>query len=240
MRLFLKVSSLFIILFAVTSTDGLIAQGLDHSLWDMQLRKFVDDQGQVNYKDWNKEQEILDRYLAQLSSNVPAPRTSTDEALTYWINAYNAFTVKLILKHYPVQSIMDIYGAKPWDQKWIELGGKKFSLNQIEHEILRKDFNVPEIHFAVNCAAKSCPPLWNRAFQANKIREVLSNRALLFINDVRYNTISTDVARLSSIFTWYQEDFGDLRNYLNRYSHSKIAPETKIQFRDYDWALNAK
>lgn len=240
MRLFLNLSHLFLILFAVGSLNGLKAQGMNHSAWDMQLRKFVDEKGQVNYQAWTNDKAALDNYLVRLSANIPLPKASTDEALTYWINAYNAFTVKMILEHYPLKSIMDIDGGKAWDRRWIQLGGKKFSLNQIEHEILRKDFNVPEIHFAVNCAAKSCPPLWNKAFRPNSIREDLRTRAKLFINDARYNKISPDMAFVSSIFNWYKEDFGDLRKYLSIYSQTKIKSTTTIQYLDYDWSLNAK
>ncbi len=113
---------------------------MSHALWDELLRTYVSADGHVNYKGLKTAEAKLNKYLAQLAANVPGPSASRQEAMAYWINAYNAFTVKLILDHWPVKSIRDIHGGNPWDVKWIELGGKKYSLNQIEHEILRKRY----------------------------------------------------------------------------------------------------
>ena len=88
--------------------------------------------------------------------------------MAYWINVYNAFTIKMIVDNYPVSSITKLHGGKPWDVKWIELGEKKYSLNEIEHNILRPQFKDARIHFAVNCAAQSCPPILNKAWTEKK------------------------------------------------------------------------
>ncbi len=209
-----------------------------HLLWDELLQQYVSTDGRVDYQGLKSAEAMLDKYLARLATSVPGPSASRTEAMAYWINAYNAFTVKLILDHWPVRSIRDIHGGNPWDVKWIELGGKKYSLNQIEHDILRKRYKDARIHFAVNCAARSCPPLYNRAYTAENLDAVLDQRARAFINDPRYNRISPDRAELSKIFEWYRKDFGDLVAYLNRYSEVKLRPGAKIRFLEYDWSLN--
>ncbi len=211
---------------------------LSHQLWDQLLQQFVRATGRVDYQGLKSAEAKLDKYLAQLAAHVPTSEWGRAATMAYWINAYNAFTVKLILDHYPVKSIRDIHRGNPWDVKWIELGGKKYSLNQIEHDILRKRFQDARIHFAVNCAARSCPPLYNRAFTAENLESVLEQRAAAFINDPKYNRIRADRAELSKIFEWYRQDFGDLVAYINRYSKVKLQPGARITFLEYDWQLN--
>lgn len=211
---------------------------LSHQLWDQLLQQFVGAAGRVDYRGLKDAEATLDKYLAQLATHVPTSEWDRAATMAYWINAYNAFTIKLILDHYPVASIRDIHGGKPWDVRWIELGGKKYSLNQIEHDILRKRFQDARIHFAVNCAARSCPPLYNRAFTADNLESALEQRARAFINDPQYNRIRADRAELSKIFEWYRKDFGDLSAYINRYSEVKLRPGARITFLEYDWRLN--
>ncbi|RMF25420.1 MAG: DUF547 domain-containing protein [Bacteroidetes bacterium] len=209
-----------------------------HAEWDFLLRRFVNTQGRVNYAALKKEEHKLDNYLSILRENPPAPDWSKGEQLAYWINAYNAFTVKLILEHWPVSSITKLHGGKPWDVKWIQLGDKKYSLNQIENEIIRPKFKEPRIHFAVNCAARSCPPLLNQAWTPRNLEPMFERQARRFINDPAFNKIQPDAAQLSKIFDWYAEDFGDLVAFINRYSKVKLRPDAKITFLEYDWALN--
>jgi hypothetical protein len=158
--------------------------------------------------------------------------------MAYWINTYNAFTVKLILDNWPVKSIKEISGGDPWAVKWIELAGNKYSLNQIENDILRPKYGDARIHFAVNCAAVSCPPLYNRAFTAANLTTNLDRLARAFINNERYNTISTEAAEVSKIFDWYGVDFGTLYEYLDKYAEASLDANTQISFKTYDWALN--
>jgi len=216
----------------VTKTGGL------HAGWDSLLQQYVSETGQVNYKGLKASPDALAAYCRSLAENTPQENWSRDEKLAYWINAYNAFTMKLIVDNYPTASILRFDGGKTWDVKRISLGGKKYSLNQIENEIIRPQFKEPRIHFAINCAAKSCPPLYNRAFTAENLEGNLEGRAKLFINNSRYNTISATKASVSKIFDWYGADFGDLKKYLNRYAATPLRPSATVIFNDYDWDLN--
>lgn len=211
---------------------------VSHQTWDALLQKYISNSGKVNYKGLKSEEAILDTYLDFLSKNVPTKSTGRKTAMAYWINAYNAFTIKLILKNYPVKSIMDINGGKAWDLKFIKLGGKTYTLNDIEHKILRPTFKDARIHFAVNCAAKSCPPISNHAWTAANLESTLEQKAKAFINNTKYNEISAQKVKLSNIFNWYKEDFGDLIAFLNKYSNTPIDKGAKISFIDYNWALN--
>lgn len=206
-----------------------------HDVFDKELKQYVDDQGDVNYASWKKNTADLEAYLDVLAECTPESSWSREESLVYWINAYNAFTIKLILDNYPVNSIMDIYNGKPWDEKWISLGGKTYSLNQIENEIIRPQFKEPRIHFAVNCAAASCPPLRNSAYTADTLEEQLAQQTTSFINNKDYNQMRTTSAKVSKIFEWYADDFGDLSVFLGRYSPFSGG---KISYNEYDWSLN--
>ncbi|MCB0643451.1 MAG: DUF547 domain-containing protein [Phaeodactylibacter sp.] len=210
----------------------------DHSIWDGLLQQYVSSSGKVNYKGLKNQKSTLDSYLNELKNYPPAGDWSRAEQMAYWINAYNAFTVKLILDNYPVASITNLHGGKPWDHKWIELGDKTYTLNNIENDILRPKYKDARIHFAVNCAAKSCPPLHNRAFTAANLESTLNSQAKAFINNSTYNSITSKSIEVSKIFDWYAGDFGNLISYLNQYSSTQINAGSKIQFKEYDWALN--
>lgn len=220
-----------------------------HQLWNELLKAHVKANGVVDYRGFVREKPKLEQYLNLLSENAPDRSTwSKNEQLAYWINAYNAFTVKLIVDHYPVKSIRDlgpslkIPGLRDvWHYEFFEIGGSLASLDQIEHAILRKEFDEPRIHFAINCASVSCPPLLNEAFVAEKLESQLNQVALAFVNHSMHNKISPTHAELSSIFSWFKEDFtkkGTLIDYLNQYSKVKLKPDAKISFLDYNWALN--
>ena len=209
-----------------------------HTAFDALLKIYVSASGKVNYKGLKKEKDKLNVYLATLSENGISKGMSRHEQLAFWINAYNAFTIKLILDHYPVKSITDIANGKPWDMRWIAIKDKTYSLNDIENSILRPQFKEPRIHFAVNCAAKSCPPLMNRAWTASRLERDFEERTKAFVNNPAYNEIAADRIRLSKIFDWYSGDFGDLIGFLNKYSSVRIDREAKIEFLEYDWGLN--
>lgn len=227
----------------VTGSDEvLIAEAVvnkpDHAAFDKLLKKHVSSSGAVNYAGLKSDKALLGSYLEDLSTNGIKNNWSSSEKLAYWINAYNAFTLKLIIDNYPIKSITDLHGGKPWDVKWIALGDKKYSLNQIENEIIRPQFKEPRIHFAVNCAAKSCPPLLNAAYTASNLESLLESQTRKFINDSDYNKISEGSISVSKIFDWYKVDFGDLISYLNKYSKTKIGNDAKVSFEEYNWALN--
>ncbi|OAV45017.1 hypothetical protein A3850_011190 [Lewinella sp. 4G2] len=208
-----------------------------HQPWNTLLQRYVDDAGNVDYAGFKSSESELDAYLATLQETAPKGTWGRRASLAYWINAYNAFTIKRILRDYPVASITDLDGGDPWKVKWIEIEGETYSLNNIEHDIIRPRFKDARIHFAVNCAAKSCPPLPNKAFMAANVESLLTERTRAFVRNPAYNTIGDEVA-VSKIFDWYGEDFGDLRTYLNKYLPTPIPADVEIGFRDYDWALN--
>ena len=211
----------------------------DHSIWDGILKKYVSASGQVNYRSLKTARGSLDQYLNYLKENPLNPDWDRQVQLAYWINAYNAFTVDLILRHYPLKSIMDL--QKPWDQKFIQLGDKRYSLNQIEHEIVRPVFQEPRIHFALVCAATSCPKLLNTAYRWDLLDKQLDSQTRYFLNRSGKNEISEDKVVVSQLFNWYGEDFtktGTLIDYLNDYASIKISKSALIEFAEYDWSLN--
>lgn len=210
----------------------------DHTIWNDLLQQYVSNSGQVNYKAWKGNRGQLDTYLKDLAAHPPQSDWSRNEKMAYWINAYNAFTIDLILKNYPLPAITKLDGGKTWDVRRIELGNKMYSLNNIENDILRPKFQDARIHFAVNCAAKSCPPLLNRAFMPNTLNSQLEAQTKKFINNNQYNSIATDAVTVSKIFDWYGSDFGNLVEYLNKYSNTTISSDAAIKFAEYNWALN--
>jgi hypothetical protein len=154
------------------------------------------------------------------------------------MNAYNAMTIDLIIRSYPINSIKDL--KKPWDQRLWKLGEKWYNLNEIEHQILRK-MNDPRIHFGINCASFSCPPLLNTAFNASEVDAQLDKVAIRFINDPRRNSISKMNIEISEIFSWFAKDFkkdSSLSEFLNKYSKVQIHPKARKKFKKYDWSLN--
>lgn len=211
----------------------------NHNKWNTMLSKHVSSTGKVNYAGIKADKANLESYLNELSSNTPKDTWGKNEQLAYWINAYNAFTVKLIIDNYPLASITELHGGKPWDVKWIVLGNKTYSLNNIENDIIRPQFGDARIHFAVNCAAKSCPPLLNKAYKADPLSRQLELQSKKFINNVSYNHILGNKITISKIFDWYKVDFGaSLVDYLNRYANTSIPKEATINFKEYDWSLN--
>lgn len=215
-----------------------VAKSVDHSKWDALLRKHVSANGNVNYKGFLKDKTALESYLDLLEANVPTKSWSRNATLAYWINVYNAYTVKLIVDNYPVHSIKEI--SNPWGKKFFTLAGKKYSLEQVEHEILRK-MGEPRIHFAINCASFSCPNLLNEAYTEAALSRQLAQVAKSFINDKTKNTITSSKIEISEIFNWFGGDFktkGSLIDFLNQYSSVKINSNAKTTFKDYNWSLN--
>jgi hypothetical protein len=220
-----------------------------HQLWNELLKSNVKPDGLVDYKGFVREKPKLEKYLKLLSENAPDRKTwSKNEQLAYWINVYNAYTVKLIVDFYPTKSIRDL-GPRikiplikdVWHYKFFKLAGVEMCLDEVEHSILRKEFEEPRIHFAINCASVSCPPLLNEAFVATNLENQLTRVATTFINDPTRNKISSQSAQLSSIFSWFKGDFtkkGTLIEFLNRYAKVKLSPNARITFMEYNWNLN--
>ncbi|MFZ1590558.1 MAG: DUF547 domain-containing protein [Chitinophagales bacterium] len=222
------------------------SQPFTHEQWTNLLQKHVNPDGWVNYDGFIKDSLQLNNYLQQIESNYPNEKNwSREQILAYWINAYNAYTVQIVIRNYPVASIKDIkpgvaFLNSVWDIKFITIEGEQLDLNNIEHNILRK-MNEPRIHFAVNCASYSCPKLLNTAYEAATIDNQLNQQAIDFINDPKRNVITAEKADVSSIFNWFTGDFtndGSLKDFLNKYSKVPIAENTGINFLEYNWNLN--
>ena len=253
MTLISRISSLLLLLILVSCHSPVVGKAgstpPSHQLWNELLKTNVKPNGQVDYKGFIREKPKLESYLKLLSENAPdRSKWSKNEQLAYWINVYNAYTVKLIVDFYPTKSIRDL-GPRikiplikdVWHHKFFKIAGVDMSLDEVEHSILRKEFDEPRIHFAINCASVSCPPLLNESFVASNLENQLMRVTTTFINDPSRNKISSQSAQLSSIFSWFKGDFtkkGTLIEFLNRYSKVKISPNARISFLDYNWNLN--
>lgn len=218
-----------------------------HEVWDSLVRQHVTTEGWVDYQGFINDSIRLNQYLDLLERNHPNSQFwSREERLAYWINAYNAYTVKLIVDHYPVRSIKEIKNGIPfvntvWDIKFIRIEDQVYDLNNIEHGILRPKFDEPRIHFAVNCASVSCPKLRNEAFVAEKLDTQLNDQARAFLNDTTKNIIEPERLQLSRIFQWYGGDFrneGSLAGYIDQFTEVDIRKNAKINYLDYNWNLN--
>ncbi len=242
LTLFKKVSGGAVDLDSITNQNS---PKLDHQSWSDLLIRHVDSTGKVDYDGFIKDSIALNSYLDRLSKYPPGNNWTKDEKLAYWINAYNAFTIKLIIDHYPLESIKDIVDGlpminSPWDIKFFRVGETPFDLNTIEHEILRKAFEEPRIHFAVNCASFSCPKLRNEAYTAENLEKQLEAQAFDFLNNPQKNYINNEVTKLSKIFDWFQSDFtkqSDLKSFIDKYNNS-INKNNKVEYLEYNWVLN--
>ena len=247
-----KASRLLMLVFIITGlTPGFTNRPMDvdHTIWDRLLKKHVDEKGLVDYKGFKKEEGELKKYLDLLSRNPPTAKWTKNEQMAFWINAYNACTVQLILEHYPLKSIKDIgstikipFVNTPWDIKFITIGGEKYDLNNIEHGILRKKYDDPRIHFALVCAARSCPRLRNEAYEPDRLIAQLEDNARDFLNNPTKNAITARQASLSKYFDWYKTDWNDkgksVEYWVNQYANLKISKDTRISYLEYNWALN--
>jgi len=233
---------------------------LDHSAYTDLLQAYVDDAGMVDYAALKANQdEALAPYLRQLAETDPS-NLDEPERLAFWINAYNALTLKLIVDHYPVETIRSITPAggltvprlnDPWHVKVGEVGGEIRTLDEIEHDIIRTRFDEPRIHFALVCAAVSCPRLRREAFVGDRLDAQLDDQARLFLHAESKNAIPApnETIRLSRIFKWFGGDFGEntdaLQRYLAPYFDGGVRQKLRdaaydVDYLDYDWALNAQ
>jgi hypothetical protein len=232
---------------------------VDNSVFTQVLQAHV-RAGRVDYPALCHD-ERLDEYLAVLSAVDPDSITGGRSQLAFWINAYNAFTLKVVCDGYPVKSIRDVGFGGPvvgtvlkktvWDRKFIVINGETLSLNDIEHDIIRKRFGDPRIHFALVCAAKSCPRLRSEAYDGTKLVDQLVNQAFIFFANKNKNRFDLDakVAYLSKILDWYGDDFGEnsrerllaIAPYLPTKVREAIERDPgawRISYLDYDWSLN--
>ena len=240
----------------LTSTAALAAPGL-HDAWDALLKERVKD-GVVDYAGIHADAAALDGYLATLAKTDPASFTR-EETLAYWINAYNAFTVRLILDHYPLGSIRDI--SRPWKRDAWTAGGRVYSLDHIEHKILREQLKEPRIHFAIVCASIGCPNLHSWAFTGTDVEAQLDKAARLFMQSPKHVRVETakdwlgrpkKTLHLSKIFTWFKGDFTKggtqtVPEFVASYATDEVrafikkaGPGVGTDALSYDWKLNGK
>ncbi|MEW7290143.1 DUF547 domain-containing protein [Aquimarina sp. 2304DJ70-9] len=214
---------------------------VDHSSWDQILILNVLDNGMVDYDGVTKDVAVFYDYFRHLCKIAPKENWTNEEKLAYWLNVYNATAMKMIIDEYPVASINDL--ENPWKRKVFKTQGVRYSLDDIEHGILRK-FGDPRIHFLLNCGSMSSPRLWNRAYTSENINEALEERTREFINDPQRNQITSSTVKISQVFEWYKEDFEsydiDVADFINQYATVKINKISKNSYITYDWSLNKK
>lgn len=215
------------------------------------LQQVVDEKGNVDYPMVKQQLKALKAYNETLSDNPPNDTWTEQEQLAYWINVYNAFTLQLVAENYPVESIKDI-GSKiqipfvntPWDIKFVRIGDEMLDLNNVEHGILRKKFEEPRIHFAVNCASVSCPVLRNEAYEASKLERQLTEQAQRFLKDSEKNDFSDPAnPNLSKLFQWFKGDFtkkGTVNDFIFQNGGIRIDKSASINYLEYNWSLNEK
>lgn len=224
-----------------------------HAAWDRWLKKYVAVNGAattVDYKGAKADPTALKAYTQSLQE-VTAQQYKTfedKEKMAFVINAYNAFTVNLIVDSYPVKSIKDLGGifTSPWKKRFFRFLGEEQHLDYLEHSLLRKDWQEPRIHFAVNCASKGCPALRNEAFVASKLEMQLEAAAKTFLGDTSRNRYDAaqNTLWLSKIFDWYGEDFvkkaGSVQAFVSTRMPGDAAKlaKAKVEFSAYDWNLN--
>ena len=217
----------------------------DHAAWDDLVKEHVRDGGWVDYAGFAKDAGQLDAYLEKLGSLSAAEfeALSSNAQLATLINAYNAFTVRLILDYRDggeFESIMDIPEAKRWEHEQWKIAGRTVSLNQIEHEWIRVDYDEPRIHWALVCAAYSCPPLRPEAFTGDQLDKQLAEQENYILNLEHPRFVKRDGDRLlvTSLFQWYGQDWDDWKRYVFANLPLDRSKIDEIDFLDYDWKLN--
>jgi len=240
-----------LVLFSTILTELAVA-GDQTTLYAELLQQYVKG-GQVDYTGLKKKEAQLDKYLGYLDATDPDQLAEIDR-FAFYINAYNAYTIKLILMNFedgkPPASIKDIgsFFSKPWSIQFVKIGGKTYTLDNIEHDILRPTFKDARIHFAVNCASKSCPPLLSEPFSGEKLEQQLDAGSIAFINNNQENRIEGTELYVSSIFKWFKEDFhNDPVAFFEKYAQGDLKKKlaahkgrVKVKYLDYDWSLNGK
>ncbi len=241
---------------AVAKSQQVSFDVVDHTIWNRLLQKHVNENGQVDYRAWGTsiaDVQSLDVYLKTLSTASPSLPATRESKLAFWINAYNAVTIKGILREYPTTSIRNhtakLLGYNIWHDLLLVVGEQKISLNDIEHEVLRK-LGEPRIHFAIVCASHSCPRLLNQAYRAKDLEEQLvGNSTAFFANAENFqHDEGKRQFRLNSILSWFGSDFGSdqtaqlkyIATYLPTDSAKQAARSNSVSlsYLEYDWRLN--
>lgn len=250
-----------LVAWAMIQRAGLAQEDAD-ARYDTLLNRYVkaspDGVNRVDYAGWraaSADRTALDSYISELSARRPSAMTRP-EAFAFWGNLYNAITLKVVLDRYPVASIREIKSDSwfdpkaymgPWRQSRVTVEGRKLSLDDIEHSIMRPTFKDPRVHYIVNCASLGCPNLMNRAWRAATLEADLDAGARAFVNHPRgVSILPSGALKISSIYKWFIEDFGGndagLLNHFRAYANSdlqgRLATSPRIAEDDYDWSLN--
>jgi len=234
-------------LFVTFAMSQQSSAAIDHSLWDMLLHRYVDNDGRVAYRDWQTQDlASFTMYLKALAeTNVDS--MSETEAKTFWINAYNAVIIQGVLSGYTAESFLSRKRLFEWYT--LPIAGKEHSPDEIEHQILRKKFRDPRIHFCIVCASTSCPKLRPEAYVAERLDQQLDDAARSFINDPDRNRFVAGKIAVSPIFQWFAQDFIEQAGTVPKFILRFVAGEKKamlesltgdLQYLEYNWTLNAQ
>lgn len=256
---------LFVVILSATAADDNIppekqpAAIVQHQLLTDILNDYVHN-GRVDYDNMRKD-ERLDQYLTQVVNTDPNTLSNRNERFAFWINAYNAYTLKVICENYPIESINDLsfgglylgslLGKTVWDNDFAEVNHKKYTLNEIEHKVVRPRFKDARAHFALVCASRSCPPLRPEAYEGYKLDGQLDNQGMTFFAQTtkNYFDLNDKKAKLSPILDWFSEDFGDSDEkallYVTRFLPEHLAKaiqrdikDWKVEYFSFNWELN--
>lgn len=260
MSLMTRIAAAVAMLFAMFATAAYAAP--DDATFDRLLARYVvagdDGVNRVNYAAWKAnaaDRKALNTYVSGLEKTAIS-KLSRNEQFAAWANLYNAVTLQVILDRHPVKSIRDIKStgtldlvkaaAGPWATKRVTVEGKKLSLDDIEHGILRATYKDPRVHYAVNCASYGCPNLPRKAWRAATLSADLDAAAREYVNHPRGAMVMGGSLEVSSIYKWFKADFGGndagviahLKKYANPALAGKLANISAISGDDYSWALN--
>ncbi len=244
--------SVFLAALSFFFTTGQVSTGwasfaVDNSAYAGLLKKYVKD-GVVDYRGFKNEESKLDQYLKVLEKT-DSSKLSRNEQFAFYINAYNAWTIKLILSGYPgVKSIKELGSIfkSPWKKELVRIDGDMVTLDHIEHGILRPKYKDPRVHFAINCASKGCPPLRSEPYRGDVLDQQLDEMTRAFINDPKRNRLEGKTLYVSRIFKWFKEDFGnDIVGFFLEYAQGDLKKELdsrqeeiEVEYLSYDWSLN--
>jgi len=233
---------------------GISASTFDHSTFDQVLKKYVDDKGLVDYNSIAQEKRFTE-YIQSLQ-RAKVEEFSRDGQLAFWINAYNAVTIDKVIKKKPKKSVRETFVPGIWTStKFFTsrehiVAGKRLSQDDIEHEILRKQFQDPRIHFAIVCASMGCPPLPRIAYTEENVQDRLEKETRKYLNSQRGMRVdqAENTLHVSKLFDWFATDFiqksgstlAFMRPYLNEETLSFLERDPMISYLQYNWALNAQ
>jgi len=199
------------------------------------------EQGRIDYKELIKDTSTLDALISEIAQ-YNLDNRSEDHKLAFYINAYNVLVIKQVTNHYPIDSPLEVKGF--FDRYWHTVAGERMTLDQLEFDKIFRNFKDGRIHFALGCAAKSCPFLYANAYTPEHVQEQLTFRAELIIDREDYVRVNDKekIVWVSKVFDWYRDLFvanaGSIIKFINTYRHYKVSEDFEVRFMKYDWSLN--